>query len=459
MLDPKFLFDDQKMQEFIANGFTFIKADLPPELHEAIYRKTEEVFEKEGNPGNNVLPRIPELQQVFDHPAVQGAFTSILGPGHVMHTHRHCHINKLQSEGGRCHKDSYWGYQKVRYHRNRWAMAFYYPQDVSLENGPTAVVPGTHYYMDRIENLDELTRPVLGEAGTIAVVHFDIWHRAMPNRTDRNRYMMKFQFTRMEEPQQPSWGNREASWSGAEVGDKHRVIWSQMWDWSLARQRNGGTLENGNVAELTRTLQDDGETDRLNAAYALGAIGEPAIPGLIQTLQGENEAAQLNAAYALSAVGEPALPALTAALKHENERVRGHAAFALGDIGPAAADAVPALTKTLNDPSEWVRHHAAEALGTIAQNADAAVPALGQALKDGDGQVRYTAAYALARFGPAAQAAVPALRDALHDDNRYASGHSTLALQRIGTPEATEILLDFLTTSRWCPLTSKESTY
>ena len=66
MLDPKFLFDDQKMQEFIANGFTFIKADLPPELHEAIYRKTEEVFEKEGNPGMIRSLSLPKPSSITD---------------------------------------------------------------------------------------------------------------------------------------------------------------------------------------------------------------------------------------------------------------------------------------------------------------------------------------------------------------------------------------------------------
>ena len=105
------------------------------------------------------------------------------------------------SEGGGWHKDSYWGYHKVRYHRNRWVMIFYYPQDVTLENGPTAVMPGTHYYNGRADDeQDERHLPVLGEAGTCTLVHFDLWHRAMPNSTDANRYMMKFQFTRLSEP-------------------------------------------------------------------------------------------------------------------------------------------------------------------------------------------------------------------------------------------------------------------
>ena len=59
-----------------------------------------------------------------------------------------------------------------------------------------------------------------------------------------------------------------------------------------------------------------------------------------------------------------------------------------------------------------------------------------------------------------AAAAVPALADALRDtDNRYVSGHSVTALQRIGTAEAQTALIDYLSASRWCSMTTKESTF
>ena len=87
------------------------------------------------------------------------------------------------------------------------------------------------------------------------------------------------------------------------------------------------------------------------------------------------------------------------------------------------------------------------------------MPALSKALKDSGGQVRYNAAYSLARFGGDAEEAVPALAEALNDENRYASGHSAVALQQIGSPEATEILLNHLTTSSWCPITTNENMY
>jgi len=55
--------------------------------------------------------------------------------------------------------------------------------------------------------------------------------------------------------------------------------------------------------------------------------------------------------------------------------------------------------------------------------------------------------------------AVDALKDALKDENRYVRGDAVHALHRIGTPEAKDVLLRFLVMSRWCPLTTRESTH
>ena len=89
-----------------------------------------------------------------------------------------------------------------------------------------------------------------------------------------------------------------------------------------------------------------------------------------------------------------------------------------------------------------------------------AVPVLCTLLADEDGQTRYEAAYSLARLGTDAADAVPALQEALHDEqNRYVGAHSATALRRIGTPAAHDALLDYLNKMRWCPMTTKESTF
>ena len=112
------------------------------------------------------------------------------------------------------HQDSYENDQNVRHHRTRWTMAFYYPQDVSLDMGPTAILPATQYYNSSKQAYEREEQPLCGRAGTVTIVHYDLWHRAMPNASDRDRFMVKFLFTRMGEPQTPSWDHRDDTWQG-----------------------------------------------------------------------------------------------------------------------------------------------------------------------------------------------------------------------------------------------------
>ena len=134
------LLTDSQMQAFIINGFVTVKADFSPAFHESVRTQAEAIFSTEGNPGNDILPKIPDLADLSTHPAVTGALTSILGPGYAMHPHRHCHLTPPQQPAQHHHQDSYEDDQNVRHHRTRWAMAFYYPQDVSAQMGPTSVL-------------------------------------------------------------------------------------------------------------------------------------------------------------------------------------------------------------------------------------------------------------------------------------------------------------------------------
>ena len=491
MIDPKYLLSDAQMRDYIANGCLVLRTSLPAALHEEIYRRTSEVMEKEGNPGNNVLPRVPQLGLVFEDPALRGALTSVLGPDYIMHSHRHCHVNPGGSDGGGTHKDSYWGFNRVpRNHRTRWAMLFYYPQDVTIANGPTGVVPGSQNYLAKESwEADGEAEPCLGAAGTAVLVHFDLWHRAFPNHTDTTRFMMKFQFTRMSEPETPTWRSESREWPGGNgLGDRHDAMWRSAWSWhrgepleapaaeggpgEIERLRGGDVEERldaaaalggagasaAAVAALRDALRDEAEPVRLNAAYGLGAAGGNAVDALVDALDDEVEAARLNAAYGLAAAGPSAAPALVQACGASSESSRGYAAFALGEMsaGPEAVEAVAGLA---GDSSAFVRRNAADALGTMRGRPEAAVPALRELLADEDDQIRFDAAYALARRGPEAAPATGALVAALDDGNRYVRNHSVEALQRIGTPQARQALYDFLTVSRWCPITSPESTF
>ena len=267
MQAEQYLLSDAEMQQFIAQGYVQVQADFPGYFHAAVCRQIDAVLAAEGNPGNNIAPRIPAIAEVFAHPAVSGALTSILGAGYLMHPHRYCHLNSPGSDGQSWHKDDYIFDQNIRYHRCRWVMAFYYPQDVTPDMGPTGVMPGRQWY-NGISNADparatETELGLCGPAGTVSIVHFDSWHRATANRSDKRRYMLKYQFTRMTEPEEPTWNNKVSHWQPLD-GDPHPELSRHVWDWLCGRP----AASSGSAR--WEDLGADSETARLQATYSLG---------------------------------------------------------------------------------------------------------------------------------------------------------------------------------------------
>ncbi len=459
------LLTDDQMRQFISRGYLLLRTDFPKEFHETLNAKLSEVMEKEGNPGNNILPRLREVNEVFRHPVIHGALSSILGQNYMVHPHRHCHFTYPGRKVQGWHRDSYWGHQKVRNHHNWWAMIFYYPHAVDRQMGPSGILPGTQYYTRRAG--DDTEQPVYmeGAQGTFALLHYDLWHRGEANLSQQTRAMMKFQFVRMDAPTTPAWNNQQADWvevNGTAVD--HNELWAHQWRWH--RGGNGaeskGVSAPGGEADLpalAEQLASSYEPKGVDAGYRLATRGEAAIPFLAKALTSGNVTAARNAGYGLSAVGRAAQADLLRALHHETEEARMHAAFALGELGKDAADVAEDLAQATTDQSVLVRRTAVEALGLVKEPADALVPALVDGLTDEDGQVRFTAALSLQRLGAAAAAAVPALQAALRDENRYVRANAVDALLRIGAPEALHIAIDYLSAHRWCPTTTPENLF
>lgn len=461
------LLTDEQMRKFITEGFLILQTDFTEEFHQRLSEQLSMVYEKEGNPGNNLLPRIRELQNVFDHPVVTGALTSVLGENYMMHAHRHGHYN-ASSKPGSWHKDSYWGYKRMRNHHPWWAMVMYFPQDTPVELGPTGVYPGTQNYESRAFAKDESKDEALahGKAGTFALIHYDIWHRSTANVLGKERFMLKFEFMRTVAPQAPSWDCKDMEWRKPENCfapiAEHDAMWEETWNWlcgHIGSIANTAPVEADTVKELARALEDDFEPNRINAAYELARRGQFGLNALLQALHREDEGVSRLAAYGLSVSGSSALNGLITALDSKWIQTVVHAVFALGELRELASEAVPSLNRLLDHSSEHVRRAVVEALGMICQPVDHAVSGLVRCLQDDDVQVRFMAGLSLSRFGPGAAAAVPQLEIALHDENRYVRAHAAEALRYINTEQARDVLIKFLFNSRWCPTTTPASTF
>jgi HEAT repeat protein len=483
MEEQAILLTDAEMQHFITDGYLILDSGLPSALHEQVDSKLGYILKKEGNPGNNILPAVPEMHAVLDSPRVRGALQSVLGKDYLLHPHRFAHNIEPaeQSEGeykiGRgsgsfvgWHQDSHSPLSRPRHHLLRYAMILYYPQDTPIEMGPTQLIPGTHRHSHISEADKQHGFQAAGRAGTCVLVHFDIVHGGSMNFADRSRYMVKFVFARATDPKEPSWKSESAEWhipQEAITPFPHSPASPFLWQW-LRGETPTPRLSEKSIEELTAALNGE-EPARQEAIYGLAGYGEKAVPTLIAELASrpnawtESAVVMENTAYALAAMGSPAIPSLISLLTHQEEWVVVNAAFGLGEMGERAKEAVPALISLLEHPAHPVVRTALDALGQIRIGTRAALPQIRRLLTQenpewgtklyrswtGQNQVRMNAIMALIRMGEEAEGAEEWLGEVLDDPCGYVGGWGIEFLQRLNTPESLKVANQFLYRHRW----------
>jgi len=217
----------EQIHFFIVNGFLHLEPQpQDAALHASILEQATSLGAKKcGELANNILPAIPRAAELLASPAVDGALTSLLGPGYALHPHRFCHATVHGASSQTWHRDSYWGNWHPRHHTPHWMMALYFPQDTCVQMGPTGIMPGTQYF----NNDPNTTKPFgvarfgtlspqlakswetgnmscVCKAGSIFLIHYDLWHRGDANQSRDlygTRFMFKFQFMRMSAPPAP----------------------------------------------------------------------------------------------------------------------------------------------------------------------------------------------------------------------------------------------------------------
>jgi len=512
MAEQPVLLSDEAMQGFIRDGYVTLQSALPHDYHDRMWAALDDLEEGGPRGHNNLLPCVPELSRMLDEPAVRGALESILGPGYYLHFHRHDHFNFLNAAQP-LHKDgdnhSHYAVDGLRrMHRTRFAMLFYYPQDTPLEKGPTGLVPRSHYVprraleaararmnefnkalrqqavtkfgadvlgseqarawqrqqleQYRADNPDQFAAmaaldepweaakiPLLGDAGTVNIVHFDMVHgRHSANVTDESRHMVKFLFTRDREPLHASWRHDGAPWPVDD--DPMAPVWRSVWDWHRgARPRARAS----SGARHNLASADDHEA--LGAAYSLGmsaACNGTGLGPLMDAFLGDDVGLRTIAAYGLVAANDAALVPLVDALSDRDPALKVRVLDVLGDIGPPAADALPHIVDAIRDDDPNVRRYAVEAFGTVAQGRPVDAQLLTAPLTDDDALVRRNGATAVARLGPDLRdddVLVPLLAENLYYWHHHVRGWSIEALQRLSAPAATHAALRYLMTARW----------
>ena len=85
------LLDAQQIRRFVCDGFLVFQPDVDEAVHAIIDERFNWLIENESNPGNNILPRLPELNKILECAVVRGAIASLLGEHYLRHPHCYWH--------------------------------------------------------------------------------------------------------------------------------------------------------------------------------------------------------------------------------------------------------------------------------------------------------------------------------------------------------------------------------
>ena len=132
-----------------------------------------------------------------------------------------------------------------------YLQVFYYPQDTSVEMGPTEVIPGSHLTKVEGEPDEQGAVSTTGPAGSIFITAYPIFHRRSPATGRGLRHFLKFSYWRTVPPQrdwivEADFDFQTARYAGHTVShriahmfywlcgkaDKFRTLGGQAWPYS-----------------------------------------------------------------------------------------------------------------------------------------------------------------------------------------------------------------------------------
>ncbi|MCJ8330632.1 MAG: phytanoyl-CoA dioxygenase family protein [Lentisphaeria bacterium] len=519
------LLTDEEIQRFICDGFLILKPNVDSSVHTLIDERFNWLVENEPNAGNNILPRLPELNQILNCAVVRGAMISLLGEDYLIHPHRYWHSRppeketmsetQIRDEIKRgSHQDAYTPAAQGKSHCLQFLRFMYYSHDMELANGPTHVVPGSQYHSSLTDEDRDRQIPVLGNAGTIFISHFDLAHAGCPNMSGRCRNMIKFLFLRAKPSPIPSWNHQDSSWkkpSNLQAPYNLENCWKKQWDLlcqnikdthdpsdatalisDLAKeselksrisliQKIGHSQSESAVEPLAALLNTAHQAERTTAIYALAEIGEAAIPALIKILEAAeqgldksvyNSTISLNdACYALSAIGESALDAVLPLLKVKKWWSLVNAIHVVNDCAVYRDDIRQALEDLLGNEKSFVVSFSINALGAIRSIKSSGklfniLEGPRETVQTGDVKEwpeqwfhHYTIALAMARMGKELTEFEARIIPQLDHEFGQAAIMFTETLKRIGTPTALQAIVDDLSNRRWDAVLSEKRNF
>ena len=490
----KKLLSDEQYAQYLTEGILVLHPDsLDEDFHDHLFDCAQDLYAMaEGSNsktahldilGDSLRGHIPSLERLFEDPTVSGALESVLGEGYAIHPHNFVH--KSSPADQMFHQDGNLPWNErghYRSHRPDWALLFYYPQEVTYENGPTEVILGTQYWTTDFErrdgtwhSFDPIDRTILPRdmasddlvsrdkklsesivsfgvpdmrrnlvtlpKGSVLICHYDIFHRGSRTRENaQERFMYKFHFMRTTEPSFAAWNNN-VNYAEEDVPECIRPVVRSIWNWSTNTEAQSASCP----LSTAKMLFTGNEAEKVGAAYLLAECQtDQAIDTLLGALAAEEESVRRAACYGLKASGHRHARKILPFVEHRGVSTRRLAVYALGNASNGKhSEVIAALLGALTeDKDDLVRSNAAYALGHVMRDTDveasSAVDILIQRLETGveanntdtalfpRSTVRQSIAYSLLQTASnhnlSASQTEKLLSIALADDDRYVQG-------------------------------------
>lgn len=208
------------LEQFYRDGFAVIRGVLGPEECQSLRQLTDEIAErpsvKEASNGWFVV-RAPQDQDIaftrlFIREPILSLVQQILGP-----ECRFCGQNVIRNQPGQAVSNWHVDDNNKLEHPlppevPRWPAGARLPliwlsvqvalTDIeTLDDGPTEIVPGSHYSGRLTPNENPSfegkgVEPIFAQAGDIYLFNHQTWHRGRPNTGTKTRYLMQLQYAR-----------------------------------------------------------------------------------------------------------------------------------------------------------------------------------------------------------------------------------------------------------------------
>ena len=210
---------EQERRQLDELGYVVLPGAIDGKLLNGLRRRTLELFDEEGERAghefkqeehahrlSNLVDKGDEFRQAVALPAVLEYVRHVLGPDMKLSSLNARSADPYTDVGQPLHVDmgalpderGYWVCNTV------WML-----DDFTLENGPTRMVPGSHRWGTRPQDvLEDPLAPhpdeilLTGKAGTIAVMNAHMWHGGTANRSAAPRLAMHAFYCRRDKPQQ-----------------------------------------------------------------------------------------------------------------------------------------------------------------------------------------------------------------------------------------------------------------